>query len=333
VETNRRPTEAPKKEQQRTDQRSFAILMKGLLAFLNGLASDWHPLGTEWQLTKTQRFWIVRIAIVLVFLLAIGYAYDKTLWNWMQLLIVPAVLAAGGYLFARAENRRTERSAQQRAQDEALQAYLGEMGSLMLEKGLGSSQANATCVPQYNSQVPTLAQARTLTVVRILGPGGKRSVLDFLYESKLIGGSGPAIVKLGGSDSHGGAANLSGADLEAAHLPGADLMGAILTGANLREANLREAILSGAYLNDADLSRADLRKANLRHADLSMATLTSADLTDTDLTGADLGGAEGIRCQQTEQTESLDGAIMPDGQKYEDWRKDKEGSGKDVENE
>jgi hypothetical protein len=30
---------------------------------------------------------------------------------------------------------------------------------------------------------------------------------------------------------------------------------------------------------------------------------------------------------------SLQGAIMPNGQKYEDWLKDKEGSGKEVENE
>jgi hypothetical protein len=30
---------------------------------------------------------------------------------------------------------------------------------------------------------------------------------------------------------------------------------------------------------------------------------------------------------------SLEGATMPDGQKYEDWINDKEGSGKDVENE
>jgi hypothetical protein len=29
----------------------------------------------------------------------------------------------------------------------------------------------------------------------------------------------------------------------------------------------------------------------------------------------------------------LEGATMPNGRKYEDWRKDKEGSGKDVEHE
>jgi hypothetical protein len=32
-------------------------------------------------------------------------------------------------------------------------------------------------------------------------------------------------------------------------------------------------------------------------------------------------------------TSSLESATMPDGQEYEDWLKDKEGSGKHVENE
>jgi hypothetical protein len=33
-----------------------------------------------------------------------------------------------------------------------------------------------------------------------------------------------------------------------------------------------------------------------------------------------------------EQAKSLEGATMPNGQKYEDWLKDKQGSGKDGEN-
>jgi len=33
--------------------------------------------------------------------------------------------------------------------------------------------------------------------------------------------------------------------------------------------------------------------------------------------------------EQLEQALSLDGAIMPNGQKYEDWLKDKEGCGED----
>jgi hypothetical protein len=47
---------------------------------------------------------------------------------------------------------------------------------------------------------------------------------------------------------------------------------------------------------------------------------------------ADLRKAN-VTDEQLADTRSLQGAIMPDGQKYEDWIKDKEGSGKDVENE
>jgi hypothetical protein len=61
---------------------------------------------------------------------------------------------------------------------------------------------------------------------------------------------------------------------------------------------------------------------------------TSLDLREADLRGANLFSAEGITNEELEQqAASLEGATMPDGQKYEDWLKDKEGSGKDAENE
>ena len=38
---------------------------------------------------------------------------ERTLWDWLSLLIVPVVLALGGYLFTRSENRRTQEVADQ----------------------------------------------------------------------------------------------------------------------------------------------------------------------------------------------------------------------------
>jgi len=99
----------------------------------------------------------------------------------------------------------------------------------------------------------------------------------------------------------------------AVRLAGADLSGAILSGMNLREANL---------------SGANLRKAELNEADLSGAWLSGADLSD-----ANLSSATGITEEQLDQVESLEGATMPNGQKYEDWLKDKKASGKDEKNE
>jgi hypothetical protein len=63
--------------------------------------------------------------------------------------------------------------------------------------------------------------------------------------------------------------------------------------------------------------------ANLRGACLRGLRLEGADLRDADLSGADLSGANLNRAKitkrQLEQVESLRGATMPNGQKYEDW--------------
>jgi hypothetical protein len=89
-----------------------------------------------------------------------------------------------------------------------------------------------------------------------------------------------------------------------------------LSGADLREAYLRELNLQDAALNGADMKGANLERADLRGADLS---------------GADLLGARGVTEEQLEQAEFLQGATMPNGQKYEDWLKSKDG-GEDAEN-
>src|SRR5215212_10204824 len=62
----------------------------------------------------------------------------KTLWDWLRLLIIPFVIAVtgalGGYFFTRSENRAAQAIADERAQDEALQAYLDQMGQMLLDK-------------------------------------------------------------------------------------------------------------------------------------------------------------------------------------------------------
>jgi uncharacterized protein YjbI with pentapeptide repeats len=120
-------------------------------------------------------------------------------------------------------------------------------------------------------------------------------------------------------------ANLSEADLRRANLIEAYLREANLSRAGLGEANLSRANLSGANLGEADLryaflDGANLRDAHLSRADLRRANLIEADLGEADLGEADLSGAEGITNEELEQqTASLAGAIMPNGQKYEDW--------------
>lgn len=96
-----------------------------------------------------------------------------------------------------------------------------------------------------------------------------------------------------------------------------------LTVTNLSHAVLVYARLEGALLGGANLFHADLRGAILAKANLLQANLKEADLGDADLSGVNLSGADLTNAQitkeQLKETESLKGATMPNGHKYEDW--------------
>jgi hypothetical protein len=120
----------------------------------------------------------------------------KTFWDWMQLFIVPLMLVIITIGFSYQQNVRQQKIedqraaaerelAEQRAQDEALQAYLDQMSTLLLEKDLRNSEEG--------SEVRILARARTWTVLRRLGSSGKGTVVQFLYEAGLIKGAHPVI--------------------------------------------------------------------------------------------------------------------------------------------
>src|SRR3712207_6406270 len=99
----------------------------------------------------------------------------KSGWEYLELLsalAIPVVIAVAGFWFTaqqeerqraiekqRAENE--QRLEDQRAQDAALQAYLDQMGTLLLHENLRN--------PEEGSEVETLARARTLTVLGRLG--------------------------------------------------------------------------------------------------------------------------------------------------------------------
>ena len=272
---------------------------------------------------------------------------DKTIWDWLGLLIVPIVIAVAGFWFTEEQAARQDELEEQRAQDTALQAYLDKISDLMLRKDGGLRQS------EEGDEVRTLARARTLTVLARLDPSHKREVIRFLSEANLVqnvDGREP-VLRLSGADLSG--AKLAGTDLSGAYLNHANLRDAYLGKADLSGAHIRNGNLRGAYLGNADLRSADLEDAELFDADLNFAhlgeahlfntflnrsNLTNADLSDTnmnaanvndadldgadlqganlsaDFSGADLSEAEGVSKEQLErEADFLEGAIMPDG--------------------
>jgi Pentapeptide repeats (8 copies) len=205
------------------------------------------------------------ILLALVVLIILGYIYNwtwaglhgKTLYDWLQLLIIPTVLALGGYLFNYTTGRTEREIASNRQQEEALQVYIDSLSELLLHEKLRQSAED--------DEVRKIARVRTLTVLPRLDRRRKASVVQFLHESGLI-------------DKRKRIVNLTGADLGEADLRGANLTSADLDRADLFVANLHEANLNGAWLVAANLSKADLRGANLSEADLRGAIVTTEQL-------------------------------------------------------
>lgn len=208
---------------------------------------------------------------------------SKSLWDWMELLIIPMVLALGAWWLRGEERKSEQRAALELDRRKLLETYFDRMQDLFLEHGL--LKANS------KDEIREIARARTLHVLRSLDGERKGQVVRFLVDSgalakKINGEEYKSAVRLSYAD-------LSNAKLENAHLEGvnlwcANLENANLTNAHLVYANLPYAFMKGTILDDADLSGAILNK-----------TIVEPHQLDKALT--------------------LEGATMPDNRSYEQW--------------
>jgi uncharacterized protein YjbI with pentapeptide repeats len=292
------------------------------------------------------------VAIVLIY----GYlarpgwigSSGKQFWDYLDLLIVPAALALGVYWLNQRQTKRDQQAedAQQeralaveskRAQDEALQAYFDQMARLVIEYPLRQASPG--------DNLSTVVRAWTLTVLTRLEFDGlrKRSVVQFLYEAGLIT-KGAAVLDL--KEAFLNFANLNDAKLAGVSLHGVSLTKAMMNGTELGQADLSDTMMFGANLllanlRGADLSRAVLMSANTDSIPLSRSSVTrnpsfdspgpkNANLELADLREVDLTDAY-VSEEQLLSAASLEGATMPNGQKYEDWLKSK-GGGEDRKN-
>jgi len=136
----------------------------------------------SWQQIKQHRVAIGVGAITLLVIIAliiVGYRFDwtgfnrnnassKTLWDWLQLVIIPAILALGGFWLNQIQTGREQRITQQQAeleheltrdnqQETLLQAYIDKMSELLLKENLRDSKPE--------DEVRKIARVRTLSVL------------------------------------------------------------------------------------------------------------------------------------------------------------------------
>ncbi len=262
----------------------------------------------------------------------------KTLWDLMELLIIPAVLGFGALWFNQAARASEQKIAVDQQKEKALQNYLDKIAELLLKEKLLEKKDNP------KDPIVDVAKARTVTTLRILDRDRRNVLFQFLRDANLadfilvsaslaeidLNNLDMAAINLRQADLTGAclskanlqrasldAADLNEADLTRANLFGADLRFASLLKANLHEANLTETKLGGVNLSEANLdgvnlSEADLKAAILIKGSLRGVDLSEAELKEANLKEADLRGAK-VSEDQLATVYSLEGATMPDG--------------------
>jgi uncharacterized protein YjbI with pentapeptide repeats len=207
----------------------------------------------------------------------------KTLWDWLQLLIVPAILIGVTFAWSATQTRSDNKRADDARQDSTLQAYLDQMSKLMLTWHLVKSPPG--------SAAREVARVATLTALHRVDARRKVEILDFLNEAKLIQPS-DGVVSLAGADLRG--VSFAGRLLDSPGLAGADLRGARFDNATVSYVDFSSADLQGASFRNADYIRgsqfddANLQDAVFDHATFAEATTSfdEACLRNTSFVGA-----------------------------------------------
>jgi uncharacterized protein YjbI with pentapeptide repeats len=233
---------------------------------------------------------------------------NKTFFDWLEVVLVPVVIAVGGFLYSQqqkaqdiVQQQNAEQSADIARQHEVMSNYLTRMTNLLIKQNLRLSPEN--------SEERIIARAITLNAARQLEDERKGQLIKFLYEAKLIGHC-PSGENLNTSDNcirpifnlesailektsfEGSMPSLEGIDLKEAVLSSAQLSGITLTKAKMQKVDLRGADLTKAFMVEVDLAGAKLERIDLKGAVLSKANLKGAQIKNGNLQCSLLRGTE-----------------------------------------
>lgn len=242
----------------------------------------------------------------------------KTLWDWLELLVVPTSLGFGAYwLDHQARLREAHAEELQKKQhinrlilqmaspknEFALEALRQLTALTSLQDGvlrncnLSGADLNDADLRNANLEGADLSRTRLINAT-LSGANLENAIL---FRATLngtdFGKANLSYIDFKMRDlSLTKRVNLEGSNLSYANLTKSDLSITTLNNVNfswaiLEKTDLKDARLLWANFESANLTGANLAKANLREANLKLAILKDANLSDADLSGAIFEGA------------------------------------------
>ena len=209
------------------------------------------------------------------------FVRGKTLWDWMELALIPLVLSLGALYFSNVQRRTELERAKRSEQADILQNYFDRMQGLILDRGLLEAETA--------SPVTTMAMMLTRTTFDRLEPEQKTRALQFLDGTGLTTATHSEDLKI----------SLTGISLDGVGLPTSYANGSFF-GADFRFANM-----TGARFDMADFRGADFMGTHLENTKMMYCDFSAANLEGAFLKGANLFGSK-----------FSDQTIMPNGKKW-----------------
>jgi uncharacterized protein YjbI with pentapeptide repeats len=205
----------------------------------------------------------------------------KSLWDWLDLLIIPFAIGIVAWSFKEAEKEKSNKNEEERAQNDVLDSFIKIMTDLITNYSLANSKSTL--------ETKIIARTRINLALNRLNAIRKGQVIQFLFESGLID-QNPQIKLLGG--------NIKDALLDGIVLSEAEIKGAYFNNASIKCSNLNRAIFTSSNFTSADLSNSlventdfsytNLTKTKLKGMDLRSANFEGANLTKADLRGSQI---------------------------------------------
>jgi uncharacterized protein YjbI with pentapeptide repeats len=201
-----------------------------------------------------------------------NFHLGKTLWDWMELLIIPLSISIGVIIFNYLEKRNELNLEKEKMRGEVLYEYINSMTKMILDESFSG----------YSSlKQITIARIKTLTALRMLDGDRKGILINFLFEAGLIGGVEEEV------ESNRGISVYKEAIIS---LRGADLSYAFLTGDYRYE-------IPNPRMGNQNFEGHELWGIDLSGSNLSFAILDKVDLTDSKLVSANCRNASFINCR------------------------------------
>lgn len=234
----------------------------------------------------------------------------KRLWHWMDLLLVPVIVAFVVWILDRREHMSDRIAAKARVDHEQNLTNQRAATDRKINNDRLNQQTLESCLEYISEHIlnahvspatplvkTAIIRARVLEVIDSLGYDYQRrdQVLRFLYETdyhKTGAASQPLFREANLSKLKLRKADLRQVDFTKTDLTSANLCGSRLSEACFEDARLPVSRLIGVSLDKANLTRADLNKACLAKSSLVDSILNDAQLNDANLKCANLSGAE-----------------------------------------